>query len=233
MQVEILVNGSGSGMVNPNYVSPSLYGVSMEFISKKMLKILLVIALPILATGCAGKIVKLDESTNFGPVPENHQETIKAYFAKNLNNPEKADYVFSEPMKFYRSKQSLAGLGGGVQWTAWVVEVGIPGKAVYKFISGWDEELVHYYVRFDGNEISDVYEREVYKTLKEKEGFTVGTYESIDEIKFSPKAVIKRKVNKTEVSHFQVIRELHELYKEGIITEEEFTKKKRAILDLQ
>lgn len=204
----------------------------MKLSSKKMLKMLLIVALPILATGCAGKIVKLDETADFGPAPENHQETIKAYFAQELNNPEKADYVFSPPMKFYRSKQSLAGLGGGVQWKAWVVEVGIPGKAVYKFMSGWDEDLVHYYVRFNGNDISDVYERDVYKTLKEKEGFTVGTYESIDNIKYSPKAVIKRKENKKEVSHFQVIRELNELYKEGIITEEEFTKKKRAILGI-
>lgn len=205
----------------------------MKIISKQMLKILFVIALPILATGCAGKMPTLAENTDFGAAPKNYQETIKAYFANELNHPDRADYVISEPMKFYRAQQSLAGLGGGVKWYAWVTEVGIPGKAVYKFMSGWDEDLVHYYVRFDGDKIAEVYEGDVYKKIKEEEGFMVGEYESIDDIKYSPKAAVKREDNKEDLSHFKVLRELNELYKEGIITEEEFTLKKRAILGIK
>lgn len=206
-------------------------GVSMKIISKQMLKILFVIALPILATGCAGNMPTLAGNTDFGAAPNNYQETIKAYFANELSHPEKADYVISEPMKFYRARRSLAGLGGGVKWYAWVTEVGIPAKAVY-YMPGGGEKLIHYYVRFDGDKIADVYEGDEYKQIKKEEGFTLGEYESIDDVKFSPKAIVKRKENKKEASHFQVIRELNELYKEGIITEEEFTLKKRAILGI-
>jgi len=204
----------------------------MKIISRKMLKVLLIMAIPVLATGCAGKMPVLDKDTDFGAAPENYQETIKTYFAGELDNPEKADYVISEPMKFYRAKQSLAGLGGGIQWHAWVAEVAIPGKAVYKYLSSWDEELVHYYVRFEGNDVAEVYEGDVYKRIKTEEGFTIGEYESIDHVKLSPKAVVKKKEFKKDVSQFQVIRELNELYKEGIITEEEFTLKKKAILGI-
>jgi len=134
-------------------------------------------------------------------------------------------------MKFYRAQRSVAGLGGGVKWYSWVTEVGIPAKAVY-YMGGEDEKLMHYYVRFDGDKIANVYEGNAYNKMKTVQGFTLGDYESIDDIKLSPKAVIKRKENKKEVSQFQVIRELNALYKEGIITEEEFTLKKRAILGI-
>lgn len=204
----------------------------MKVLSKKLLKLFAIIALPVMATGCAGDIAKLDSNTDFGPAPQNYQETIKAYFAENLNNPEVAEYVISEPMKFYRSKPSLAGLGGGIKWHAWVAEVGIPGKAVYKYLSSYNNNLIHYYVRFDGDQISEVYEGDTYDSLKNETGFTVGEYASIDGITLTPEAVVKNVKNKEVVSDFDLIRELDKLYKEGIITEEEFTLKKKAILKI-
>jgi hypothetical protein len=204
----------------------------MKVIRQKMLKILLAIAVPILATGCAGDIPKLDANTEFGPAPQHYQQTIKNYFAENLNNPEVAEYVISDPMKFYRAKQSLAGLGGGVQWHAWVAEVGIPGKAVYKFLSGYNENLVYYYVRFDGDRIEAVYDGNTYDSLKNETGFTVGEYATIDNVKLTPEAIEETKVNKDVIRNFEVIRELNKLYQEGILTEEEFTQKKRALLEI-
>ena len=138
----------------------------MKVISQKMRNMVFVIALPVFASGCAGNIATLDNSTDFGPAPVNYQQTIKDYFANDLNNPERAAYVISEPMKFYRSKPAIVGLGGGIKWHAWVAEVAIPGKAVYKFLSANDEKLVHYYVRFDGNAIDTVCDGNTYASLK-------------------------------------------------------------------
>jgi hypothetical protein len=209
----------------------------MNIISQKMRKLLLIIALPVLASGCAGKIEKLDSNTEFGPAPQAYQETIKDYFAQELNNPEVAEYVISEPMKFYRSQPSLSGIGGGVKWYAWVAEVGIPGKAVYKFLSGSNNDLLHYYVRFDGNEIDTVYEGEGYNSLKNETGFTVGEYASIDNITVTAETAQVISDEKAEeeaelINSFESIRALNGLYKEGIITEEEYSLKKKAILKI-
>ncbi|CAM2895944.1 SHOCT domain-containing protein [Moritella viscosa] len=209
----------------------------MKMVSQKMRKLLLVIALPVLASGCAGNIEKLNPDTEFGPAPQAYQQTIKDYFAQELNNPEVAEYVISEPMKFYRSKPSLAGLGGGIKWHAWVAEVGIPGKAIYKFLSGSDNDLIHYYVRFDGNDIETVYEGNGYASLKNETGFTVGEYATIDNITITAETaqVIAedKAAEDAELIHsFESIRELNKLYKEGIITEEEYSLKKKAILKI-
>ncbi|MCJ8348596.1 SHOCT domain-containing protein [Moritella sp.] len=209
----------------------------MKMISKKMRKLLLVIALPVLASGCAGNIEKLNADTEFGPAPQAYQQTIKDYFAQELNNPEVAEYVISEPMKFYRSKPSLAGLGGGIKWHAWVAEVGIPGKAVYKYLSGSNNNLIHYYVRFEGNEIDTVYDGNGYTSLKNETGFTVGEYASIDNITVTAKTAQVIESNKAAeeaelIKIFESIRALNTLYKEGIITEEEYSLKKKAILKI-
>jgi hypothetical protein len=209
----------------------------MKIISKKIRKLLLVIALPVLASGCAGNIEKLNADTEFGPAPQAYQQTIKDYFAEELNNPEVAEYVISEPMKFYRSQPSVAGLGGGVKWHAWVAEVGIPGKAIFKYLSSSNNELTHYYVRFEGNNIDTVYDGKGYDSLKNETGFTVGEYASIDNITVTAETA---KVIKTEkaaeeeelMNSFESIRALNKLYKEGIITEEEYSLKKKAILKI-
>ncbi|GIC78137.1 SHOCT domain-containing protein [Moritella sp. F3] len=209
----------------------------MKIISQKMRKLLLVIALPVLASGCAGNIEKLNADTEFGPAPQAYQQTIKDYFAEELNNPEVAEYVISEPMKFYRSQPSVAGLGGGVKWHAWVAEVGIPGKAIFKYLSSNNNELTHYYVRFEGNNIDTVYDGKGYDSLKNETGFTVGEYASIDNITVTAETA---KVIKTEkaaeeeelMNSFESIRALNKLYKEGIITEEEYSLKKKAILKI-
>ena len=209
----------------------------MKIISQKMRKLLLVIALPVLATGCAGNIEKLNADTEFGPAPQDYQQTIKDYFAEELNNPEVAEYVISEPMKFYRSQPSISGLGGGVKWHAWVAEVGIPGKAIYKYLSANNNELTHYYVRFEGNDIDTVYEGKGYESLKNETGFTVGEYESIDSITITAetaKVIEKEKADEEAelINSFKSIRELNKLYKEGIITEEEYSLKKKEILKI-
>ena len=209
----------------------------MKIISQKMRKLLLVIALPVLATGCAGNIEKLNADTEFGPAPQDYQQTIKDYFAEELNNPEVAEYVISEPMKFYRSQPSISGLGGGVKWHAWVAEVVIPGKAIYKYLSANNNELTHYYVRFEGNDIDTVYEGKGYESLKNETGFTVGEYESIDSITITAetaKVIEKEKADEEAelINSFKSIRELNKLYKEGIITEEEYSLKKKEILKI-
>lgn len=209
----------------------------MNIFSQKMRKLLLVIALPVLASGCAGNIETLNANTEFGPAPQAYQQTIKDYFAQELNNPEVAEYVISEPMKFYRSQPSIAGLGGGVKWHAWVAEVGIPGKAIYKFLSGSNNELTHYYVRFDGNEIDTVYDGNGYTSLKNETGFTVGEYASIDNITVTEKTAkviedVKAREEAELINSFESIRALNTLYKEGIITEEEYSLKKKAILKI-
>ena len=51
----------------------------MKIISQKMRKLLLVIALPVLASGCAGNIETLNADTEFGPAPQAYQKTIKDY----------------------------------------------------------------------------------------------------------------------------------------------------------
>ncbi|QFI36829.1 SHOCT domain-containing protein [Moritella marina ATCC 15381] len=209
----------------------------MNIISQKMRKLLLVIALPVLASGCAGNIEKLNADTEFGPAPQAYQQTIKDYFAQELNNPEVAEYVISEPMKFYRSQPSVAGLGGGIKWHAWVAEVGIPGKAIFKYLSSSNNELTHYYVRFEGNNIDTVYDGKGYESLKNETGFTVGEYASIDNITVTAETA---KVISTEkaaeeaelINSFESIRALNKLYKEGIITEEEYSLKKKAILKI-
>ena len=212
-------------------------GIVMKIFSQKMRKLLLVITLPVLASGCAGNIEKLNTDTEFGPAPQAYQQTIKDYFSQELNNPEIAEYVISEPMKFYRSQPSIAGLGGGIKWHAWVAEVGIPGKAVYKFLSGNNNDLIHYYVRFDGNEIETVYEGNAYTSLKHETGFTVGEYATIDHITVTEETakVIKDEKDEEEaqlIKSFESIRALNKLYKEGIITEEEYSTKKKAILKI-
>lgn len=209
----------------------------MNMFSQKMRKLLLVIALPVLASGCAANIEKLDSNAEFGPAPENYQQTIKDYFAEELNNPEVAEYVISEPMKFYRSKPSLTGLDGGVQWHAWVAEVGIPGKAIYKFFSGNNNELTHFYVRFEGNKIDTVYDGNGYKSLKNDTGFTVGEYATIDNITVTEETASKIEQTKADeeaelIKNFESIRELNKLYKEGIITEEEYSLKKKEMLNI-
>ncbi|QUM77350.1 SHOCT domain-containing protein [Moritella sp. 24] len=209
----------------------------MNIISQKMRKLLLVIAVPVLASGCAGNIEKLSADTEFGAAPQAYQQTIKDYFAEELNNPEVAEYVISEPMKFYRSQPSVAGLGGGIKWHAWVAEVGIPGKAIYKYLSSSNNELTHYYVRFEGNDIDTVYEGKGYESLKNDTGFTIGEYESIDSITVTAETaqVIEKEKADEEaelINSFESIRELNKLYKEGIITEEEYSLKKKEILKI-
>ncbi|NQZ51016.1 MAG: SHOCT domain-containing protein [Moritella sp.] len=209
----------------------------MKIFSQKMRKLLLVIALPVLASGCAGNIETLKADTEFGPAPQAYQQTIKDYFAQELNNPEVAEYVISEPMKFYRSQPSIAGLGGGIKWHAWVAEVGIPGKAVYKYLSGSNNDLTHYYVRFDGNDIDTVYDGNGYTSLKNETGFTVGEYASIDNITVTAKTAQVIESNKAAeeaelIKSFESIRALNTLYKEGIITEEEYSLKKKSILKI-
>ena len=202
-----------------------------------MRKLLLVIALPVLASGCAGNIETLNADTEFGPAPQAYQQTIKDYFAQELNNPEVAEYVISEPMKFYRSTPSVAGLGGGVKWHAWVAEVGIPGKAIFKYLSSNNNELQHYYVRFNGNDIDTVYEGKGYTSLKNETGFTIGEYATIDHITVTEETAkviteAKAKEEAQLIESFETIRELNKLYKEGLITEEEYSLKKKAILKI-
>ncbi|MFT5880892.1 MAG: hypothetical protein ACI86X_002031, partial [Moritella sp.] len=91
---------------------------------------------------------------------------------------------------------------------------------------------VYFYVRFDGDRIEAVYDGNTYDSLKNETGFTVGEYAAIDGIKLTQKAIEETKVNKDVIRNFEVIRELNKLYQEGIITEEEFTQKKRALLEL-
>ncbi len=61
--------------------------------------------------------------------------------------------------------------GSEVLWHAWVAEVAVPEKAVYKFFASDSENWTVYYVRFNGGKIDEVYHGEKYADLKAQQDF--------------------------------------------------------------
>lgn len=66
---------------------------------------------------------------NYGPYPDDYQETVKAYFQEHLKDPYTAQYRFKAPYKGYLRDAPVS--GGKPIVFGYVVECGVNGKNSY------------------------------------------------------------------------------------------------------
>lgn len=208
-----------------------------------MLKKILIILTAVLIFGCSSytKMAKrLDPNTDFGPKPVNYVDTIKVDFANkypwNLNGDGDFSYRISTPVKLY------VGELGVNAWYHWAVELTVPYKSVTNK-TALKHKNKTLFILFEGNKIKriiDIYyhnPREQYKTfvltelgesvLAKSFDFTY-VYDELGQ----SMAKASQTEAKTSNDVSAEIRKLNALYKEGILTEEEFTKKKQQLLGI-
>jgi len=223
---------------------------------------LLLVCVLVGLSGCASVESNLTNtfakrSDDFGAYPSDYQQVIRQDFSKlaTIHHPEFLDFKIRRPVKFYKVSHS----GSEVIWYAWVAEVAVPEKAVYKFLSGDSSDWTVYYVRFSGGKITEVIHGEDYAYLKSQQGYELveqgntgyfralnrgavvnKTYNTLISFRddLPPLTEVeqaKLQTPKTQGSQQPVseqLRELHQLYQEGIISEQEFTAKKKQLLEL-
>ncbi|MCU1783717.1 hypothetical protein NTD80_13215 [Pseudomonas sp. 13B_2.1_Bac1] len=97
----------------------------------KQLKTAVMMVMVLAIAGCSS--AQVDPASvageNYGPYPDDYQETVKAYFQEHLKDPYTAQYRFKMPYKAYLRDAPVS--GGKPIVFGYVVECGVNAKNSY------------------------------------------------------------------------------------------------------
>lgn len=95
------------------------------------------------ATGCVHSPGPADlASADYGPKPENYEETIKNVFTSKLRDPSSAQWNFGAPYQGYAIASPIQ--GGYVQGYGWFLDVGLNAKNGFGGYTGFQNYRLFY-----------------------------------------------------------------------------------------
>lgn len=106
---------------------------------------------------CATNYTKPGPNADYGPVPSDYEEKIKAEFDTRLIDPESARYEFGKPVKAYDNNI----FSGEIDWIGYAVEITLNAK---NRLGGYTGRSA-YTILFKDNVITDVKEGDLESLL--------------------------------------------------------------------
>ena len=103
------------------------------------MKTLILYIAALLLCGCATVSKQEAATANFGPLPSNYQDRVKAFMSTQLRDPFSAVYYFETPRKGFFQDGLLA---GGKKHFGWIVPVAINAKNGFGGYAGQEQHYV-------------------------------------------------------------------------------------------